>query len=91
MGTVYTFIGGLLTMGFAMGGFFFLKFWRKTGDGVFVAFGAAFLLLAFSHAMGAFATGPDNHAWSYLPRLVAFLLIIGAIVSKNLENRRPRQ
>ncbi|MFZ1988502.1 MAG: DUF5985 family protein [Alphaproteobacteria bacterium] len=84
MGTAYTFIGGLLTMGFTMGGFYFLKFWRRTRDSVFLSFGAAFLLLAFSHAMGAFIGKADNHAWSYLPRLLAFLLIITAIVSKNL-------
>jgi len=87
MGTVYTFIGGLVTMGFAVGGFYFLKFWRRTKDGVFLSFGAAFLLLAFSAAIGAFFSKADNHAWSYLPRLIAFVLIITAIVSKNLASR----
>ena len=84
MGTVYTFIGGLVTMGFAMGGFYFLKFWRRTGDSVFVGFGAAFLLLSFSHGIGSFMTKPDDHAWTYVPRLLAFLLIITAIVARNL-------
>jgi hypothetical protein len=91
VGTVYTFIGGLLTMGFAMGGFFFLKFWRRTKYTVFLSFGVAFLLFAFSHGLGAFIGGADNHAWSYIPRLLAFLLIIAAIVSKNLVGGKPKQ
>ena len=88
MATVYTFIGGLATMGFTMGGFYFLKFWRRTRDGVFLSFGLGFLLLAFSAAIGAFLSKADDHAWSYLPRLLAFLLIITAIVSKNLGGTR---
>ena len=88
MGTVYTFIGGLVTMGFAMGGFYFLKFWRRSKDSVFLSFGLAFMLLAFSAGIGAFLSVADNHAWSYLPRLAAFLLIITAIISKNLSGNK---
>ena len=84
MATVYTFIGGLVAMGFSVCGFYFLKFWRRTRDGVFLSFGLAFLLLAFSAGIGAFLAKADDHAWSYLPRLLAFLLIITAIASKNL-------
>jgi len=29
-------------------------------------------------------TKPDDHAWTYVPRLLAFLLIITAIVARNL-------
>ena len=85
MASVYTFVGGLLTMGFVMCGFYFVKFWRRSRDGVFLSFGFAFLLLAFSSGIGAFLTRADNHAWSYLPRLLAFVLIIAAILSKNLQ------
>lgn len=91
MATLYTFMGGLLAMGFSVGGFYFLKFWRRTGDRVFLCFGAAFLLFAFGHALGAFLAIPDNHAWSYLPRLAAFLLIMVAIVTKNLNGGRSKQ
>jgi hypothetical protein len=43
-------IAGALAMGFLIAGLFFLKFWRRTGDGLFLAFAAAFGLLAVGNA-----------------------------------------
>jgi hypothetical protein len=38
----YDFVAGAVTMGFAVAGLFFLRFWRRTTDGLFLAFAAAF-------------------------------------------------
>ena len=40
------FTAGALTLGWLAIGVFFLKFWRRTGDGLFLAFAIAFALLA---------------------------------------------
>ena len=36
------FTAGALTLGWLAIGVFFLKFWRRTGDGLFLAFAIAF-------------------------------------------------
>ncbi len=83
------FLWGLITMGYAVAGLFFLRFWTRTRDGLFAAFAAAFWLLALNQALVALTEIPrEEQTWFYLLRLAAFLLIIGAIVRKNLRSRR---
>ncbi|MGH6983222.1 MAG: DUF5985 family protein [Stellaceae bacterium] len=84
------FANGVLTAGFLALGLFFLKFWRRTRDGFFVLFAAAFALLA-ANAVASALTGPhseDTNPSIYLLRLCAFVLIIVAIVRKNVTGRR---
>ena len=78
------FLSGVVTLGFAVAALFFLRFWRDTHDPLFLSFAAAFLLLGIGQAILALAGIPDEHrSWVYLLRLVAFLMIILAIVRKN--------
>ena len=77
---------GLITMGFALAAVFFLKFWRRTGDGLFASFAGAFVLLALNQGLPALMQIPrEEQSPFYLLRLAAFLLIILAIVRKNLR------
>lgn len=83
---IYPFIGGVLTMGYIVLGLFFLKFWRRTRDPLFIMFAWAFWLMA----VNGFAISASNGyeldvVWSYMLRLLAFVLIIIAIVRKNME------
>jgi hypothetical protein len=79
------FSAGALTLGFLAVGLFFLKFWRRTGDSLFLAFAVAFALLAANQAAPILLGIPsENQAYIYLLRLAAFLLIIWAILRKNL-------
>lgn len=83
---IYPFIGGVLTMGYIVLGLFFLKFWRRTRDPLFIMFAWAFWLMA----VNGFAVSASNGyeldvVWSYMLRLLAFVLIIIAIVRKNME------
>ena len=79
------FAAGALTLGFVAVAVFFLKFWRRTGDGLFAAFAVAFALLAANQAAPVLLGIPsENQAYIYLLRLAAFLLIILAILRKNL-------
>jgi hypothetical protein len=63
---------------------FFLNFWRRTGDRFFLAFSGAFLLLMLERII-LFAIGVAHEfaAYVYVVRLLAFILIIAAIVEKN--------
>ena len=78
-------LSGMITSGFGIAALFFLRFWRRTGDPLFAAFGWAFLLLAVNQLLiGTSDSSGEEQSWLYLPRLAAFLLIIFAIVRKNM-------
>ena len=65
-------------------GVFFLKFWRRTGDRFFLAFAAAFIIEGLNRLGFLFIERPsEGSPIIYLVRLLAFLLILFAIVSKN--------
>jgi uncharacterized protein DUF5985 len=85
------FLGGMVTAGFLVAGLFFLRFWRRTADRLFLAFAVAFWLLAVNECLVVFAEIPrEGHSWIYLLRLAAFALLIVAIVGKNIRlNRFP--
>ena len=81
------FLNGAITLGFLVGGLFFARFWRRTGDGLFLAFAAAFVLLGLNQALLALSGIPvEERSPLYVIRLVAFLLIIVAIVRKNARD-----
>ncbi len=87
--TLYAFLSGAITLGFLVAGLFFLRFWRRTRDGLFLAFALAFWLLGLNQALLAFSRVPvEERTWLYLLRLAAFTLILIAIVFKNRGARR---
>jgi hypothetical protein len=82
------FTNGMLTSAYLIAGLFFLKFWRRTGDGLFLAFAAAFALMAVNQAVPVIFGIPDEALGGvYLLRLAAFLLIIWAILRKNMARK----
>ena len=86
MDTLFDFLSGAITMGFLVAGFFFLRFWKRTRDGLFLAFAAAFWLLGLGQGLLAFTDIPvEERSWLFLLRLAAFSLIL---VSIWLKNRR---
>lgn len=75
---------GLLVAGYAVAGLFFLRFWRETRDRLFGIFAAAFWLLALQRiALSVTRDVAGDQVMLYAIRLVAFVLIIVAIVDKN--------
>lgn len=80
------FFAGSVTLGFLIAAVFFLKFWRRTRDPLFMTFAAAFSLLALNQAVPlVFDIPREDQAPVYLLRLSAFALIIWAILRKNLR------
>jgi hypothetical protein len=81
---LFPFLSGAITMGCAMAGLFFLRFWRRTRDRLFIAFALAFWLLGIGQALLTFTRGAtEERTWLYLIRLVAFALILFSIWRKN--------
>jgi hypothetical protein len=84
------FLGGAVTAGFAIAGLFFLRFWRRTHDGLFLSFSIAFALLGIAQAMVSLSDMPvEERSPLFLLRLVAFGLIIFSILWKNRTTGRP--
>lgn len=85
------FLNGFATAGSLGVGLFFLRMWSETRDRFFALFALAFWMLALTWLTLALASplSEDRH-YFYAGRLVAFLLIIAAIVDKNRSSNRPR-
>jgi hypothetical protein len=81
---------GMSAMGFVIAALFFLRFWRRTNDGLFATFAAAFILLAINQTLlGIPGIAGEDEYLLYLPRVAAFALLIVAIVLKNIVKNPP--
>lgn len=82
------FVSGMIVMGYLVAGLFFLRFWRDSRDRLFAMFGAAFFMLAIQRiGLEIWHDVPERTTPLYFVRLLAFLIILIAIVDKN----RPRK
>jgi hypothetical protein len=82
---IEAFGSGAVCLGMLFVGLLFLKFWRRTKDSLFLAFAAAFALLALNAALPVLLNIPsENRSGVFLLRLAAFLLIIWAVLRKNI-------
>jgi len=88
--TLYDFLSGAVSLGFFVCALFFLRFWRRTRDRLFVIFAVAFWLLGVNWLLLAF-TDPNAETQRlllYALRAVAFILILIAILDKNRKSAR---
>lgn len=84
------FVRGVLFMGYLVAGLFFCRFWRRTREKLFAWFAAAFWLLALERLlMLLMHTAEEHYAAIHAIRLLAFLMIIAAIVNKNRSRGEP--
>lgn len=68
---------------------FFFKYWRRTRDSLFLAFGTAFLIEGLNRtAILGIKTPSHGSTVIYSVRLCASLLILAAIVRKNFASGR---
>jgi hypothetical protein len=83
------FLAGAITLGYGVATVFFLRFWRRTADRLFLAFAVGFALLALNQALAQWLGAADERiGYTYLLRVLGFLLILAGIVDKNLSVRR---
>jgi len=83
-------LAGATAMGYAVAALLFLKFNRKTRDRLFAMFAAAFAVLAVNRCL--YVLIPQERfsdTWFYLIRVLAYGLILVAIIDKN-RTSRPR-
>ena len=82
--TLYPFLSGAVAFGYFTCALFFLRFWSRVRDELFIAFALSFTLLGAAQAALAVARIPtENREWVYLVRLLAFVIILVAIYRKN--------
>jgi uncharacterized membrane protein HdeD (DUF308 family) len=80
------FLMGVIATTSLIAGLFFLKFWKRTSDMLFLAFGSAFIIEGLNRVALLFTSEPSEaNPWFYLVRALAFLLIIAGILKKNFE------
>lgn len=83
------FLYGAISMAAATAALCFLRFYRRTGDRFFLYFFASFAIESLSRLVSVLLQwGDQDISWFYVFRLVAYGLILAAIVDKNLR-RRP--
>lgn len=91
MGPLSIFTSGMITAGELVAGLFFLKFWSRSRDTLFISFAVAFWILAINQLLLASGGVPrEEQSWIYLLRLAAFTLIAVAIVQKNASRGPDR-
>jgi hypothetical protein len=84
------FLSGICMATFAFSGIFFLKFWKASHDRFFLFFSLACGLLAAERVVLLFMSDQyspnysiEHNPWIYVIRVMAFGLILTAIVEKN--------
>jgi hypothetical protein len=83
-------LGGAIALASAVASLFFLRFWRDSRDRLFLFFCLAFVALTVNWlALAGSPRLPETDGSAFLPRLVAFLLIIAGIIDKNRRSRGP--
>jgi hypothetical protein len=88
--TLNYFLQGGAAMACVVAGLFFFRYWTTTRDRFFLFFLAAFFAFALNW-VGLAVVQPSQESthWFYLLRLLAFLLIIAAIIDKNRRAGPP--
>ncbi len=81
---LYDFLSGAISFGFYVCGLFFLRYWHRSRDELFLTFALAFALLGTGQAILTLGNLPTEERGAlYLFRLGAFMLILLAIYRKN--------
>jgi hypothetical protein len=82
------FLGGAAAVASWIVAMFLLKFWRESRDRLLLLFSLAFVVLGLNWLLvSAFHPSGETRHLYHLVRLVAFLLILVAILDKNRRGR----
>ena len=88
--TLIAFLNGAVAFSYLVASAYFFRFWRKTRDRFFLSFAAAFFLLMLNLGIATLLGVDDERTgYSYVLRVIGFVLILLAILEKNLA--RPRR
>jgi hypothetical protein len=78
-------LSGALLFSYFIAGLHFSRFWKRTGDRLFLHFAVAFWLFALNQlATSIPVVASETAGYEYLLRILGFIVILAAIVDKNL-------
>jgi hypothetical protein len=81
------FVLGATAMAMAVAGLLFLRMWRESRDRLYVLFAVAFWLEALSRILALGLDPQEGDPARYVVRVLAYGMIILAIVDKNIGKR----
>lgn len=88
MSAINPFLLGAISMASLVASLFFLKFWHKTHDRLFLLFGLSFFVEGINRAALALSSNPrEGEPFFYMVRLLSFALILVAVLDKNLNQK----
>lgn len=81
----YNFLSGSVMMASFTVALFFVRYWRKSRDRLFLFFCVAFIIFGLERVLIVLSGDPNSErtATLYLIRFLGFLLILAGIVDKN--------
>jgi uncharacterized membrane protein HdeD (DUF308 family) len=83
------FLLGVIATASLIAGMFFLRFWKKTHDRLFLAFATFFFVEMANRLISlSFDRPNEGSPWIYLTRLAALVVLLAAITAKNYERSR---
>lgn len=83
------YMSGAVTLTYGVAAMYFFTFWRRAGDRLFLSFGIAFALLALNQiVLFVLGAADERGNYAYVLRVLAFILILFAIVDKNVSGGR---
>ena len=81
-------LSGIVMVGFVLAAALFFQRARESGDRLFLAFAIALALLAVNQVLVIWLGDDDeNIGYAYLLRVVAFLVVLAALVPRALRRR----
>ena len=80
-----------ISMASLVAAMFFLRFWKKTRDKFFLWFAVSFAIEGINRAALGLSQDPnEGQPFFYIIRFLSYLLIVIAIVSKNLATSKNK-
>lgn len=85
-------LAGAVAMASIVIALFFARFWRDSGDRFFLYFALSFLIEGVHRLVSGIVLATHEDApWHYVIRLLAYGLILWAILEKNWPRSKTRQ
>lgn len=85
------FLSGSVTVVYFLIAFYFLSFWKRTYDRLFVMFALSFALFGINQIAATMANAVDERTgWFYILRILGYGIILFAIIDKNTFSSRKQ-
>jgi uncharacterized membrane protein HdeD (DUF308 family) len=82
---------GAVAMASLVAAMFFLRFWKHTGDKFFLWFAVSFAIEGINRAALGLSENPnEGQPFFYIVRFLSYLMIVVAIVSKNMAKSKNK-